>query len=47
MLTSISVEEILLPSDVNLFNNSRGLLLKEERAFSCLKNIYSVLFGFT
>ena len=38
MLTWLSVEEILLPRLVNWFTNFRGLLLKVEMAFSCLKH---------
>ena len=43
MLTSFSVNEILLPSDMNLSTNFRSLTFIVETAPSRLKHIYSVL----
>ena len=45
MLTSLSIDEILLPRYVNLSTNFRGLPLRVEMAPSHLKHIYSVLFA--
>ena len=39
MLTSLSIDKILLPRYVNLSTNFRGLLLKVEMAPSCLKQM--------
>ena len=47
MLTSLSVDEILLLWYVNLSTNFRGLPLKMEMAPSLLKHMYTVLFAFT
>ena len=47
MLTSHSVDEILLPRCVNLSTNFIGLPLKMEMITSCLKHMNSVLFVFT
>ena len=47
MLTSLSVDEMLLLRYVNRSSNFRGLLLRVEIAPFCLKHIYSVLFAFT
>ena len=47
ILTSLSVDEILLPRCVNLSTNFRGLPLNVEMASSHLKHINSVLFTFT
>ena len=44
MLTSLSIDEILLPRYENLSTNFRGLLLKGEMALSHLKHMNSVLF---
>ena len=46
MLTSLSVDEILLPRYVNLSSNFRGLLLKVEMAPCHLKHTNSLLFAF-
>ena len=43
MLTSLSVDEILLPRYENWSTNFRGLPLRVEMAPSCLKYKYSVL----
>ena len=45
MLTSLSVDEILLPRYINLSTNFRGLLLKVKIS-PCLKHMKSVLFAF-
>ena len=47
MLTSLSVDEILLPRYVNWSTYLRGSLLKVEMAPFCLKHMNSVLFVFT
>ena len=47
MLTSLQVDEILLPRYVNKSLNFRGLPLKMEMITSNLKHINSVLFVFT
>ena len=47
MLTSLSVDEILLPKYVNLSTNFRDLPLKVEMAPSYFKHMNSVLFAFT
>ena len=47
MLTSLSVDEILLPKYVNLSTNFRGLPLKVKIAPSHLKHMNSILFVFT
>ena len=47
MLTSLSVDEILLLRYVNLFTNFRGLLLKVAIALFPFKHTNSVLFSFT
>ena len=47
MLTSFSVDEILLPWYVNLSTYFRGLLHKVEMASSRLKHMNSALFAFT
>ena len=47
ILTSLSVNEILLPRYVNWSTSFRGFPLKVEIASSCLKHINSVLFTFT
>ena len=39
MLTSLSVDEILLPRYVNWSTNFRGLLFNDEMAPSCFKGI--------
>ena len=46
MLTSFSVDEMLLPRYVNWSTNFRGLLHRVEMASSCLKHMNSVLFTF-
>ena len=46
MLTSLSVDEILLPRYVNWSINFKGLPFKEEMAPSYLKHMNSVLFRF-
>ena len=46
ILTSLSVDEILLPSYVNLSTNFRGLPLKVDMAPSHLKHMNSVLSAF-
>ena len=45
VLTSLSVDEILLLSSVNLSTNFRSLLLKVKMTCFCLKLINSVLFA--
>ena len=47
LLISLSVDETLLPSYVNLSTNFRGLALRGEIAPPHLKHMYSVLFAFT
>ena len=47
MLTSFSVDEILLPKYVNWSTNFRGLPFKVEMASFCFKHMNSVLFAFT
>ena len=44
MLTSLLVDEIFLLGYMNFYTNFRGLPLKVEMAFSCLKHTNSVLF---
>ena len=44
ILTSLSVDEKLLPRYVNLFTNFRGLSLTVKMAPSGLKHMYCVLF---
>ena len=46
MLTSLSVNKILLPRYVNRSTNFRGLTLKVEMDLSCLKHLNLVLFTF-
>ena len=46
ILTSLSVDETLLPRYVNLSTNFRGPPFRVEMAFSQLKHICSVLFAF-
>ena len=46
MLTSLSVDEILLPRYVNWSTYFSGLALKVDMASSCLKHMNSVLFTF-
>ena len=46
MMTSFSVEELLLPRFVNWSTNFRRLPLVKMALF-CLKQMNSVLFGFT
>ena len=45
MLTSLSLDEMLLPRYVNWSTNSKGMPLRVEMAPSCLKHTNSVLFG--
>ena len=47
ILTSLSVDEILLPRHVNWSTNFKNLPFKDEMAPSHLKHIDSVLFAFT
>ena len=47
MLTSLSVDEILLARYVNWSTYFRGLPLDEEMAPSCLKHMKSILSKFT
>ena len=47
MLTSLSVDEILLQKYVNLSTNFKGLTLEVEVAPFHLKHINTVLFMFT
>ena len=47
MLTSFSVDEMLLPKYRNWFTNFRGLHLRVEVAPFGLEHMYSVLFAFT
>ena len=47
ILTSISVDEVLLSRYVNLPINFRGRPLRVEMAPSRLKHMYTVLFPFT
>ena len=47
MLTSISIDKILLPEYMNGSTNFTGFLLRVEMAPFCLKHKYSVLFAFT
>ena len=47
MLTSLSVDEILLPSNVNFCFNFKYPLLKRKMAPSCLKHMNFVLIAFT
>ena len=47
MLTSLSVDEILLPRCTNWFTNFRGLPINEKLAPSCLNHMNSVLSEFT
>ena len=47
ILTSLSVDEILLPRYVNCSTNFRGLPLKMKIAPSCLNHLNLILFVFT
>ena len=47
ILTSLSIDGILLPRYMNLFTNFRALLFRVEMAPSQLKHMYSVLLVFT
>ena len=47
MLTSLSVNKMLLPRYVNWSSNSRSFPLKVEMAPSCLKHMNFVLFAFS
>ena len=47
ILTSLSIDEMLLPRYMNLSTDFRELPFRVEMAPSCLKHMYSVLFVFT
>ena len=47
ILTSLSVDETLLPRYVNLSSNFRGMAFRVEMGTPRLKYMYSVLFTFT